>query len=365
MYSISRVKRRLGLAFLLFIGMIASVSSARADQIDLSLNLLLNDVHNPYSGGTWQLAAKSDGFGIAGVYALIEGIDTTDPLNTVFTGPSGIVNGGDNAGFVLNMALFNSSYHSLVLSQVPLGVADTEQTVFYGVGSIIDDEGGVPNYTNVGIQYPDATAIGPEYTTLTDLTNPVWGSGDPLGDTDWNHAAILAQGVFAEGVIPSFYSDTTNYSSGSIFTTLPADAGTLGAITGDDSPIEASTIVRSDFDPYDGDFNEDGVVDQMDFVVWRNNLGATVTPAGSGLDLDGSGVVDAGDYVLMQANFGAGMSTSGSFSGLSGTAVPEPQSAGLTLVFMVVFGIVASFACGRQYRSRRFSLIFLNNGETA
>ncbi|MDA8746239.1 dockerin type I domain-containing protein, partial [Rubripirellula amarantea] len=59
----------------------------------------------------------------------------------------------------------------------------------------------------------------------------------------------------------------------------------------------------------EGDFNDNGVVDAADYTVWRDNLGATVTPY-TGADADGDGQVDANDYQLWKANFGATASAS-------------------------------------------------------
>lgn len=71
-----------------------------------------------------------------------------------------------------------------------------------------------------------------------------------------------------------------------------------------------------------GDYNNDGAVNIADYTVWRNNLGATVTP-GSGADGSANGVVDADDYAVWRLYFGA---TNGSLGALSGVAVPECSS---------------------------------------
>ncbi|HEX4412715.1 MAG TPA: PEP-CTERM sorting domain-containing protein [Lacipirellulaceae bacterium] len=70
-----------------------------------------------------------------------------------------------------------------------------------------------------------------------------------------------------------------------------------------------------------GDYNNNGVVDAADYVVWRKNLGQSVT-----LPNDTTpGTVTQADYTVWRSNFGA---TSGSGSGsLLGSAVPEPISA--------------------------------------
>jgi hypothetical protein len=68
-----------------------------------------------------------------------------------------------------------------------------------------------------------------------------------------------------------------------------------------------------------GDYNDDGMVDAADYVVWRNNLG------GTGLPNDPTpGIVDNTDYLNWKANFG--LSATGA---LSMAAVPEPGTLAL------------------------------------
>jgi hypothetical protein len=86
-----------------------------------------------------------------------------------------------------------------------------------------------------------------------------------------------------------------------------------------------------------GDYNNNGVVDAGDYVVWRKHAGQT-SPTYS-LPNDGGtspGVVDLADYNYWRSRFGAA-SGSGSGSGsLSGGGVPEPAT--WTLGLAVCFG---------------------------
>src|ERR1700709_2612752 len=52
-----------------------------------------------------------------------------------------------------------------------------------------------------------------------------------------------------------------------------------------------------------GDFNDDGIVDAADYVVWRQTSGQTVGK-GSGADANTDGVVGPEDYAVWKANFG-------------------------------------------------------------
>src|SRR5262245_44672981 len=80
-----------------------------------------------------------------------------------------------------------------------------------------------------------------------------------------------------------------------------------------------------------GDYNNNGVVDAADYVVWRKTLGNSITPFG-GADGDGDGIIGLGDYGQWRANFGktaAGAATL--------TAVPETSSLLLVGASAVVF----------------------------
>ena len=71
-----------------------------------------------------------------------------------------------------------------------------------------------------------------------------------------------------------------------------------------------------------GDYNDNGVVDGADYVLWRNG-----GPLQN--EVDNPGTVNAADYTAWRARFG---NTSGSGSGLGGAAgVPEPATLGLGL----------------------------------
>jgi len=80
------------------------------------------------------------------------------------------------------------------------------------------------------------------------------------------------------------------------------------------------------------DLNGDGMVDNFDYQIWRQNFG-TAGPAG---DANGDGIVDAADYTIWRSACTSGCSASGSGAGLElgGVAgvVPEPAS-GVLLAF--------------------------------
>jgi hypothetical protein len=110
--------------------------------------------------------------------------------------------------------------------------------------------------------------------------------------------------------------------------------------------VRQGTVVYVGVAPPDlpGDFNNDGVVDASDYVVWRNNLGADAWVLnGNG---DNSPTVDEGDYELWKNNFGA---TAPAALGLSTTKVPEPA----TLLLTGAITLLAGIRFGGRYLGQR------------
>ena len=77
-----------------------------------------------------------------------------------------------------------------------------------------------------------------------------------------------------------------------------------------------------------GDYNNDGVVDAADYVVWRQNAGTNNVLANNPTH----GPVDESDYERWRANIGRTLSGSGGIGG-----VPEPSSFLLATVVLAVF----------------------------
>jgi hypothetical protein len=72
-----------------------------------------------------------------------------------------------------------------------------------------------------------------------------------------------------------------------------------------------------------GDYNQDGVVNAADYIVWRKMLGQSV-PRGTSADGDGHGMIEPQDLGVWESAFGESASSGGSVS------IPEPS--GLTLL---------------------------------
>jgi hypothetical protein len=77
-----------------------------------------------------------------------------------------------------------------------------------------------------------------------------------------------------------------------------------------------------------GDYNNNGVVDAADYVLWRKHLNTPTT-----LPNDSTPGVALGDYTVWRTNFGR----TASGSGASLSAVPEPATSQLALVLVFTF----------------------------
>jgi hypothetical protein len=90
-----------------------------------------------------------------------------------------------------------------------------------------------------------------------------------------------------------------------------------------------------------GDFNGDGNVDGLDFVVWQNNFPKASAANLSDGDADGDGDVDGADFVVWQTNF--------PFSSSSATTpIPEPHAGFVMLSGAVGLAWVMRSICRRR-----------------
>jgi Glycoside Hydrolase Family 113 len=100
--------------------------------------------------------------------------------------------------------------------------------------------------------------------------------------------------------------------------------------------------------PLAGDYNRDGVVDNLDYVVWQNTFGKFATDF-NGADGNGNGVVDAADYTVWRDNLNPVMVGAGGGANSDGT-VPEPSSIALAIAAFAIL----SMANSAKSRARRF-----------
>lgn len=292
-------------------------SRARADQIEVSLNVLY-DGGGPTNGGTWQIAAKCDAFGIAGLQLLLTGIDFGSEQ---LVAPRGFVNGTDPAGIsAIDRFTHPLGFREVDVYQQPVAVLGSgeEQSIFYGIGTLTN---GTPD-----------TLLPGGYDSLTGAMNIPWAPvppGDVLGDSAWDSGAVLVTGTFSSGMTPAFYADIGDFSSGAVYTSLGTETS-VGNST--PYPFQAvMTTVRSNILP---DYNQNGFVDAADYSVWRDAVaaGSTILPNDRT-----PGVVNEDDFLVWRDNFGAVLPGFGAGSGagagasLAATAVPEPASWALLL----------------------------------
>ncbi|TWT94013.1 hypothetical protein Pla108_37240 [Botrimarina colliarenosi] len=88
-----------------------------------------------------------------------------------------------------------------------------------------------------------------------------------------------------------------------------------------------------------GDFNADGVVNAADYVVWRDNLGLSVTLPNEDPSVS-PGAVTADDYQTWRENYGA------SLAGVAKSSTPTPEPGSIWLV-CVLGGCVAGASPSR------------------
>jgi hypothetical protein len=86
---------------------------------------------------------------------------------------------------------------------------------------------------------------------------------------------------------------------------------------------------------FQGDFNNDNVVDASDYVIWRKNNGTGTTYAQG--DANNDGAVNSADYDIWRAKFGNSITPAGSGSLVNGS-VPEPGTLVLALLGMLAVG---------------------------
>lgn len=291
-----------------------SCDNAAAQSIDLSLNLLYTNPSDVTEGGTWQVVGKSTGQGIQGIAFAVQGV-SSGALNA----PVGRVNGVpiDNAGFDFTDVTTRPGnvFDFFAFQGADLGGPDAD--AFYGFGT---QSNATP------------TTIGPSYASLTALRNSPWSVGvDVFGETEWNNAAIIASGTFSGVTIPSFVLGD-QAPAGSVWTTVGTASSRGSFVDG----VTVTTIVRDQLPELTADYNQDGRIDAIDYAVWRETLGDTVTP-GSGADGSGNGTVDTADFELWRDNYGVIGAPPASFTA---SPVPAPGSGLFLSLFVMGIGLL-------------------------
>jgi autotransporter-associated beta strand protein len=102
-----------------------------------------------------------------------------------------------------------------------------------------------------------------------------------------------------------------------------------------------------------GDYNNDGIVDAADYVIWRKNVGQPSQTLPN--DITGVLIGDA-QYNQWRSNFGGTTAIPGSGSALNSEAVPEPSTLAMLLFGLTALSMIRTFHGSNQfsqYSSRR------------
>jgi hypothetical protein len=80
-------------------------------------------------------------------------------------------------------------------------------------------------------------------------------------------------------------------------------------------------------------FNGDDLVSELDFDIWRSNVGMPVLSRAEG-DVDGDGIVSGSDFLVWQRTFGRSVQSGISASQV--TFIPEPAALELVVISAVI-----------------------------
>ena len=224
------------------------------------------------------------------------------------TDPNLIATTSNNAAFLPVTSTMNSGIHAYIY-QRDAAFNSLQMQVFEEGVKLGDDIFGVASdptvefNSKVTVLAPDGFDIGDELQISVEV------NGNEIDDAD--HTVAITD------EFPGFIGWSSNMGGSRVDNVIITALGTA-VVTG-----------------LDGDYNDDGSVDAIDYALWRENLGAADETAlmGNG---DGMNGVDTGDYNLWRQNFGA--TAAGAVA-----ATPEP-----TAMFLAGLGMI-----GVMIRRRR------------
>jgi hypothetical protein len=279
----------------------------------------------------------------------IDGVDfPTTPFNNLGGPAFGLGNE--------NPALFDTTVALRPFAE-PLAVGD----VF---SAEIDTPAEYDDYSGMGFPF---AIIGFRDAAGTETFNIEAGSSVPFGDFNWRYDDVATMngdfGVAAGGssIAPTATSDGSSISlevlsdttgrvtldgvsldigfqagiPSSVFFTLfdnNAEANEMGDPTGEHAFYFDNLKIERPSAGTPGDYNNSGVVDAADYVLWRD---------GGPLENDPTPGVQAADYAFWRERFGNGAAGRSSLHG----AVPEPGS-----MVLVIVGLIAIATRSRLHR---------------
>ncbi len=226
------------------IALVAVAVNTASAAVDVQLNLRYDDPANEAAGGTWELLARSNGAGIAGISVLIDGLTGT-------------------------AAAAGSANYNVFKTQTVTGTTEI----------VTGSDLATPS-TDVG------TGTG---TTGNVAVDDLFASGSP-----WHNTALLSSGTFG-AVRPSFVASAGTLNEGvNEFSGTDAIATTFNvqSVRGDGVGTD---LLKS------GDANRDGTVNGNDFSLLALNFNqAGGWDEG---DFNSSGQIDGNDFSALALNF--------------------------------------------------------------
>ena len=151
------------------------------------------------------------------------------------------------------------------------------------------------------------------------------GSASIAGESD----RLSGTGTLSSLIAGTQTTETLTFPVNSTFVLQP-DATTTINLTLTGQLVATSTFATQ----LTGDYNQNGIVDAADYVVWRKHSGG-----GTSLPNDDTPSVGEDDFARWRANFGQTLSGNGAGSGLlAGSTVPEPSCVGMLVMAVVLSG---------------------------
>jgi hypothetical protein len=86
-----------------------------------------------------------------------------------------------------------------------------------------------------------------------------------------------------------------------------------------------------------GDYNDNGMLDAADYVLWRKLNGSSFNPRADG---DTNGVIDSNDYAIWRSQIGASAGA-GTGTSLSSATIPVPEPATIVLIGWLLAAVTA------------------------
>jgi predicted outer membrane repeat protein len=254
--------------------------------------------------------ADGEGGGIQHAFGPLEIYHSTITANRADADNSGVGAGG-GIFHVLGPTLLVD--HTIVAGNTSnIAISDDVVGNFDARYSLIGDD------TGAGINDIEGNIVGTSAEPVDPLLGPLADNGGPT----LTHALLsgspaidAGDSAVEEGVggTPQFDQRGAPFgrvSDGDLAEDIAVDIGAFEV----QRPLVAPALL--------GDYNQDGVVDAVDYTVWRNTLGEEVDFY-AGADGNGNGEIDAGDYDVWKAHYGDTLIFVGSGGGGLGPIVVD------------------------------------------